>query len=251
MLISTDGVILKVKAIGNDDHIYTILTREKGVITAYSRNRQKLTRGMGSALELFTYSNFVLFRSKERYSINSASSNKLFFGIRSDIEKLSLVSYLAELLIEMAPEEGEDATDYIRLFLNSLSMLENGKRSVHFIKPLFELRLIAMAGYMPDLLCCSDCGESSQASFYFLPKEACLLCEECVHKQKTNTVFAITAGELAAMRHILYAPMEKLFAFALPEESLKRLSVLTEKYIHIQLEKSFSTLEFYHSLNID
>ena len=90
MLISTDGIVLKTKPLGNDDHVYTILTREKGVITAFARSRQKISRGMGSALELFTYSNFVLFQSKDRYSINSASSNKVFFGIRSDIEKVSL-----------------------------------------------------------------------------------------------------------------------------------------------------------------
>jgi len=248
MLISTDGIVLKTKPVGSDDHVYTILTREKGVITAFARNRQKISRGMGSALELFTYSNFVLFQSKERYSINSATSNKVFFGIRSDIEKVSLASYLSELLIELAPEEGEDPNEYVRLFLNCLSMLETGKRSVHFVKPLFELRLMAMAGYMPDLLGCMNCGESEGKSICFLPGSGQLLCQDCMSHAVGQQTVQLTPGELAAMRHIIYAPMEKLFSFALPEQALKRLSAITEQYIYTQLEKQFTTLEFYHTL---
>ena len=248
MLISTDGIVLKTKALGSDDYVYTILTREKGVITAFARNRQRISRGMGSALELFTYSNFVLFQSKDRYSINSATSNKVFFGIRSDIEKVSLASYLSELLIELALEEGEDPTEYVRLFLNCLSMLESGKRSVHFIKPLFELRIMALAGYMPDLLGCTVCGESEGKSLCFLPGEGSLLCDSCVGHATGQQMIQLTPGELAAMRHIIYAPMEKLFSFALPEQALKRLSAITEQYIYAQLDKGFPTLEFYHTL---
>lgn len=248
MLISTDGIVLKTKPVGSDDHVYTILTREKGVITAFARSRQKISRGMGSALELFTYSNFVLFQSKDRYSINSASSNKVFFGIRSDIEKVSLASYLSELLIELAPEEGEDPNEYVRLFLNCLSMLETGKRTVHFIKPLFELRLMAMAGYMPDLLGCMNCGESEGKSICFLPESGQLLCQDCMGHAVGQQTVQLTPGELAAMRHIIYAPMEKVFSFALPEQALKRLSAITEQYICKQLDKRFTTLEFYHTL---
>ena len=248
MLISTDGIVLKVKNLGNDDCVYTILTREKGVITAFSRNRQRISKGMGSALELFTYSNFVLFQSKERYSINTASSNKVFFGIRRDIEKVSLASYLSELLIELAPEEGEDPNEYVRLLLNCLAMLENGKRTVQFIKPLFELRLMALSGYMPDLLGCAGCGESEGKSLCFLPKEGSIVCNDCIGQVHGQLTVQLTPGELAAMRHIIYAPMEKLFSFALPEQALKRLSAITEQYIFCQLEKTFSTLDFYHTL---
>ena len=248
MLISTDGIVLKTKPLGNDDHVYTILTREKGVITAFARSRQKISRGMGSALELFTYSNFVLFQSKDRYSINSASSNKVFFGIRSDIEKVSLASYLSELLIELAPEEGEDPNDYLRLFLNCLAMLENNKRSVQFIKPLFGLRLMALAGYMPDLIGCVSCGESEGKSLCFIPSEGSLICGNCIEQVTGQQMIQITPGELAAMRHIIYAPVEKLFSFALPDSALKRLSAITESYIYTQLDKTFHTLEFYHTL---
>ena len=248
MLIATDGIVLKTKTVGNDDHILTLLTREKGIITAFARNQQRISRGMSSAFEPFTYSNFVLFHSKERYTINSAISSKIFLGIRNDIEKLSLVSYFAELLIELAPEEGENAEEYLRLFLNCLAMLENDRRSIYFIKPLFELRIISMAGYMPDLIACTNCGQAEGKSISFIPNEGSLVCEECRIKLNPKSVFPLQPSELAAMRHIIYSPMQKLFSFSVPEQMLKNLSSITENYISIQLEKNFSTLEFYHSI---
>lgn len=248
MLLSTDGIILRSRTLGNDDQIYTILTRKKGVITAFGRNRKKITRGMGSALELFTYSNFVLFYNKERYTIDRADSNKVFFGIRSDIEKVSLASYLSELLIELAPEEGEESEDYLRLFLNSLAMLEHGKRSVHFIKPLFELRVLSMAGYMPDLLGCVSCGECEGRQLWFLPESGSIVCENCRAAYNGQTQIQLTPGEFAAMRHIIYSPMESLFSFTLSDEGLRRLSSITEYYLCHQLGKTFVSLEFYRTL---
>jgi len=250
MLLSTDGVVLRVKPVGNDDNLYTILTRERGVLTAYARNRQRISRGMGSALEQFSFSNFVLFQSKERYSINSASSNKVFFGIRTDIVKTALASYFAQLLLDLAPEEGEDPEDYLRLFLNCLAFLESGKRSPDFLKPVFELRLMAMAGYMPDLLGCAACGESEGKALYFRLDSGTLICGDCLLKSGESAAgpLALSSGQLAALRHILYAPLERLFAFALPQEALERLSFLTERYISVQLDKNFSTLDFYHSI---
>lgn len=250
MLLSTDGVVLRVKPIGNDDNLYTILTRERGLLSAYARNRQRISRGMGSALEQFSYSNFVLFQSKERYSINSASGNKVFFGLRTDIVKTALASYFAQLLMELAPEEGEDPQDYLRLFLNTLAFLESDKRSPDFLKPVFELRLMVMAGYMPDLLGCAVCGESEGKALFFRLDSGTLVCGDCLQKSGQSAVdlLPLSGGQLAALRHILYAPMERLFSFALPEEALERLSFLTERYITVQLDKHFSTLDFYHSI---
>jgi DNA repair protein RecO (recombination protein O) len=66
--------------------------------------------------------------------------------VRQDIEKLSLAAYLCELLAQLATQN-ENANDFLRLMLNSLYLLEKDKRTVDFIKPLFELRCLSIAGY--------------------------------------------------------------------------------------------------------
>lgn len=60
----------------------------------------------------------------------------------------------------------------------------------------------------------------------------------------------VTATLLEAMRYICLCDPKRLFSFRLGEEALKSLSALTEAYLCTQLERGFSALEFYKSLQI-
>ena len=155
MQITTYGMVLREKTI-EDDRLLTILTKEYGVIFAYARGAKRLRGKLVSSTEQLCYSRFVLFKNKDRYSVDSAEADTIFFGVRQDIEKLALASYFCELCIQAIPRE-EPAEEYLRLLLNSLHFLENGKRSPLFLKPVFELRLLTLAGFMPDLLGCREC----------------------------------------------------------------------------------------------
>ena len=60
----------------------------------------------------------------------------------------------------------------------------------------------------------------------------------------------VTVGMLQAMRYICTCDGKKLFGFTLGEDNLEKLSSLTEGYLTTQLERGFSTLDFYKSLLI-
>jgi DNA repair protein RecO (recombination protein O) len=60
----------------------------------------------------------------------------------------------------------------------------------------------------------------------------------------------VTPGMLDAMRYICYCDSKKLFSFSASPETLEELSYLTESYLSTQLERGFSTLDFYKSLLI-
>ena len=52
------------------------------------------------------------------------------------------------------------------------------------------------------------------------------------------------------MRYICLCDPKKLFAFSLGDSAMQQLSELTEAYLTTQLERGFSTLDFYKSLLI-
>ena len=58
----------------------------------------------------------------------------------------------------------------------------------------------------------------------------------------------ITAGMLDALRYICACDSKKLFSFELPADALEQLASVTESYLAAQLERGFSTLDFYKSL---
>ena len=246
MQITTYGMVLREKTI-EDDRLLTILTKEYGVIFAYARGAKRLRGKLVSSTEQLCYSRFVLFKNKDRYTVDAADSDTIFFGIRQDIEKLALASYFCELFAQAAPRE-EPAEEYLRLLLNCLAFLDSGKRSPLFLKPVLELRLLTLAGFMPDLLGCRECGAFESPNMGFLPQTGELICGDCQAQSEQGFAIPVSPGVLTAMRHIIYSEFEKLFRFSLEEGGLRQLSAISEKYLLYQLDLRFPTLDFYHSL---
>lgn len=249
MRLTTDGLVLAALNMGDNDRIVTILSGDTGVTRAYAGGARKPGSRQSASTELLCYSRFVLFKNKERYSVDSADTNKIFFGIRQDIEKLALASYLCALSADTSPA-GERAPEQLRLLLNCLHLLETGRRTGGFLKPVFELRQVALCGYQPDLVACRECGRYEGGDFFLLPGGGELICEACA----LQAGGAVRAGErlspavLAAMRHILYADAGKLFSFSVSGPSQQALIRACERYIQAQLARSYPTLDFYHSL---
>lgn len=168
--------------------------------------------------------------------------------LRNDVEKLALAQYFCELLMELAPENS-NADDFLRLALNSLYLLCKGDRSTVIIKSAFELRLLCLAGYMPDLVCCNGCQCYENENMFFLPQSGILVCGNCIgsyNERRIQTGLGVTA----AMRHCVYADFPKLFSFTISEKGLDILEHSVEEYITQQLGKSFKTLAFYKQLRI-
>ena len=46
----------------------------------------------------------------------------------------------------------------------------------------------------------------------------------------------------------MYSKFESLYAFEIPEKEAMLLSKITEKYITLQTEHKFTTLDFYNSI---
>lgn len=261
MHITTDAIVLREQPIDDYDSVLTLLTKECGVITAYARGARKPRSSLRPGAELLSYSCFVLFRGRQGYHVNKADTIRLFMGVRGDVEKLSLASYFFQLSSEAVPKE-EEASAFLRLLLNCLHLLDTGQRDCGFVKPVFELRFMAMAGFMPDLVACRECGCFEMQRMLFFPLEGQLLCENCVQTSQTQWfqwvernadrrgALYITNSVLAAMRHICYAEMEKLFLFKLSKDSLKLLNSITETYTVTCIEKRLPTLDFYKNILI-
>lgn len=256
MQIKTDGITIRDLNVGEQDRILTILTREKGVIRASARGARRVRSQLLPATQLLCYAGFTLFRGKEKYIIDEAEPKEMFRGVLSSLDQLSLAQYFAQLCGFVVPEE-EPAEIYLRLMLNALHLLESGKRPPELIKAAFEMRLLTVSGYMPDLVACRGCGSFEAEKMFFLPKSGEMICENCL-REGADTLAGTAAGygekaplsrgALAALRHTVYADFEKLFSFSLPEKPMKELSWAAERYLLAQLERSFPTLEFYHGL---
>ena len=247
MRLTTDALIIRENNnIGESDRFVTALTRDLGVIRASARGARQLKNRSGAATKLLTYSRLTLFRGRDKYIIDEAEPLQLFFELHSDIERLALAQYFCELAGVLAPRE-EAAEPCLRLLLNALHYLCTGGRDSRLIKAVVELKLLAFAGYMPNLTACASCGAADAAGFWLLPRDGILQCTAC-RRNAFDGALPVSVTVLAAMRHILYGPFEKCYSFTLPEDGLTGLAQVSEAFLLAQLGRGFKSLDFYHTL---
>lgn len=246
MQIETSGLVILEKSVGESDRLVTILTREEGVVRAFAQQAKKIKSNKLSATQLFSYSRFSIYKGRDKYIINDAQSIEVFFDLRKDIERLSLAQYFCELAGVLAPQEAE-AGDFLRLILNAFHFLCKGTRPNSLIKAIVEMRMLSLAGYMPDLVCCSGCSCYEADEMYFLPRKGLIYCRDCF-QPSAEPMMKLSRGALTGLRHTVFADFEKLFSFSLSPQGLKELSNASEQYVLTTLERSFNTLEFYRQM---
>ena len=111
----------------------------------------------------------------------------------------------------LAPRE-EPAEDFLRLMLNALHFLGNGQRAPAWSKAVTELRMLSLAGFMPDLLACArPAARSEGEAMWFFPREGTLACGPCHAAGRLSGGLPMPGNVLAAMRHIVFPRLKAAF----------------------------------------
>ena len=242
MFQPTKGLILREVRYKEADRILTILTESEGKITAKARGALRKSSRTGAATQQLTWSELTLFGNRGKWTVNEGTVLEGFSGLRDDIEKLALGSYFAECLEAFSVEDQPDPA-LLQLGLNSLYALSNALGAPEKIKAAFELRLMCLAGFRPELGACSVCGKTVPEDPVLSLSDGVLCCRSCARPSWDGTLLEEDA--LAAMRYVISAPAKRLFSFPIGEKGLKNFSRAAERYVQAHAERSFPTLDYY------
>lgn len=246
MQVKTQGLIIREQTVGESDRLVTVLTQDEGIVRAFARRAKNLKDSKNSATGLLCYSRLNLYKGRDKYIINDAFPIEVFFGLRQDIVRLALAQYFCGLAAELVPE-GVESGDYLRLVLNALHFLSTGTKSDVHLKPIVELRMLSLAGYMPDLVCCAQCGAYEAERMYFKVGRGTLYCQDC-YLDNGDPCVVLSKAALTAMRHIIYSDFERIFSFSISQGAQRELTGAAEAYTVSVLQKRPKTLDFYNSL---
>ena len=247
MYLTTRALVLRVTDYNDRDSLLTLLTPHNGKITAKARGLRRKNSPLTAPCQLLAYGDFVLFENRGFYTVNEAASVELFKELRRDLGKLSLGTYFAQVA-ELLCQEDLPNPELLSLVLNCLHGLSRLNMPEEKAKAVFELRAACLAGFMPDLTGCHACGNDAPDRFDL--SEGRLECAKCRGIDAAGIRLPVTAGTLEAMRYITLCEPKRLFSFDLGGENMTQLSQITEAYLTTQLERGFSTLDFYKSLLI-
>lgn len=244
MYFKVTGFVLREQSTSESDRIITVLTKQRGVIRAFAKGAKSPRSKKNAGTQLFSFCTFDLYSGNNSYSVEDASPLESFFGLRNDIKKLALAQYFCELMCELAPREDE-AEDYLNLLLNACFLLMTDKKEPDFLKPVFEIRLLTLSGYMPDVLACRQCGAFESDTMFFDSRKGELYCDKCCTSQY---FIPMSPGAVAAIRHVEYADKGKTFAFSLKGQASSQFKEAAERYLISVTMRNYKTLDFYNML---
>lgn len=246
MFKTVNALVLRETRYKEADRILTLLTDTDGKLTAKARGALRKNSRLAAATQQLTYAEMTLFGNRGRYTVNEAVVKEGFAGLRADMEKLALGACFAEYMEAFGVEE-QPEPELLQLGLNCLYALSRSLAAPEKIKAAFELRLMSLSGYSPELSACAVCGKEPERPCLSLDRGqiCCLGCSASMGERAE-----LDAASLAAARFVCRAPAKQLLSFSLDEDALSRLSSAAERYLLRHAERGFSTLDYWKRIKI-
>ena len=256
--IKTAGLVIRELQVGEADKLLTILTPEHGKLCVSGKGVASLRSRHMTSAQPFSYSSFVLRRTRKYYYIADSDMIECFFNIRYDIERLALANYLCDVACDVALEDS-DESELLRLMLNTLYALSNRENiSNELLRAAFEFRVAVQSGYMPQLEDCGVCGKHMPPMpLLFDVMNGSLRCSDCANVARraemdedrtADITFRLTPAVLETMRYIARAPLGRYLSFSLSQDELPLFSGISETYLTSHLEHGFGSLTYYKKL---
>lgn len=238
-LTEVTGMVLSAMPVGEYDRRIVLLTKERGKISAFAKGARRPNSPFTGMTRAFVFGTFQVYEGRTSYSIKQANITNYFPGLLSDYDCVCYACYFAELA-DYYGRENLDASVMINLLYAAVRALSNGKLSKELIRYIYELRLIAVNGEIPDFFTCQECGTEEYLAAY-APGRQGLLCKNCIHTEKD--AFLLEESTRYALQYIVTSPMEKLFAFAVSTEVLAELSKVAGQIRRAVIDKEMKSLE--------
>ena len=177
-LYRVEAIVLKRKDMGEADRLLTCFTRDRGKAVLIAKGIRKPASRKAGHLELFTHARCLVARARTWDIITQAEAVNVHLQLREDLVRTAYAYYVAELLDRLT-EEQDAHREMFDLFLETLGRLCEAT-DLRIPVRYYELQLLDLAGFRPELFDCLGCGETIQPVMnYFHYGQGGILCERC------------------------------------------------------------------------
>ncbi len=241
----TEAIVLKRSDFGEADRLLTLYSREFGKLKAIAKGARKPQSRKTGHVELFMRSQFLMAKGQDLDVITQAEMAEAYPALRDDLVRTTYAGYVVELLDRMTAEEGPNPSLY-NLLAQTLGRLTTSD-DVRLVARYYELRLLGLAGFQPQLFRCLSCDEPIQEQDQFFSYElGGLLCPNC--RAADRRARPVTAVAVKVLRYLQSRPWETVQALQLKRPLHHELETIMHGYIAHILERDLKSVEFLHRL---
>jgi DNA repair protein RecO (recombination protein O) len=195
----TEAIVLRAYDLGESDRILTLYTPTFGKLRATAKGIRRITSRKAGHLDLFTRSNLLLATGRNLDIVTQAETIEHFRPMRDDLCRSSNGHYAAELIDAFAPERMANSLLY-ELLLSTLRRLAGADKLEMSVRG-FELHLLGLAGYRPQLFNCLHCNDTIKpVGNRFSAHMGGVLCPACAFVDRAAP--GVSANALKLMRYL-------------------------------------------------
>lgn len=210
------ALVIRRKNFEEADQFITFLTPGEGKVSALARGVRKFNSKKAGHLQSFNYVDVQL--SKGRGSsliVTQVTTIETFPGIMGSLEKMARASCVLELAEKFSPENAENR-EIFQLTLDTIRRI-NFFDDVFPIQRYFDIHLLDLIGYRPQLHQCVNCHKTIQPEDqYFSARMGGVLCPDC--GPGTLGARPITMRTLKFLRYYQQRSFQEAMMAGWPEE---------------------------------
>lgn len=237
-----ESIVLKHQDWGEADRILTLFTREHGKLRVIAKGVRKIRSRRAGHLEPFTHVALQLAKSKDLPIVTQAETISSFSALREDLGAIGHASYAVELLDKFTYPEGEHVALF-NLIKNTFDRLTAGMAPAALVLRFYEVRLLDLAGYRPELFACVVCGEKIKAEDqYFSAGQGGVVCPRSALGMAGLTPISVDA--LRFLRHFQRSSFTEATRARPSIEADREMEVVMQHYITYVLERGLNTPKF-------
>jgi len=207
-LKQSEAIVLRSYPLREADLLVTLFTRSEGKVRGVARAAKRSKRRFGGALEPLTWVR-AYYEDREGQELARLDSCDILespLSARVDYPRVVALEHVAETLDELLPDR--EANDAIfRLAISILHQLRAG--SIWMPLTYFQLWLVRLVGFLPELSECVGCGVTLNGSraYYHVLADG-LMCLQ--HKRLASSELSAESRALAAQ--MFHSPVESFAA---------------------------------------
>lgn len=244
-VLRVEAVVLKHSDWGEADRMLWLYTLEMGKIRALAKGVRKIRSRKAGHLEPFTRSSLMLAKGRDLLLITQAETVEAYLPLRQDMAGITYASYVVELLDRFTYEEGENRALY-RLLNETLQRLA-GDFDRDLVLRYYEIRLLDLVGYRPQLFHCLGCeNEIQPEDQYFSSEAGGVLCPKCGLVHPGARPISMTA--LKYLRHFQRSSFSEAQRARLTPEINRQVEQIVQNYLTFLLERGLNTPAFLRRL---
>lgn len=218
-----------------------LFTRQIGKVQAVAKGVRKPRSRKAGHLEPFTQVELLLASGRDLLIITQAEAKEAYQALREDLVRMGYASYVIELLDRFTYEEGENAALF-HLLSETLSRL-NTEPQPAFAVRYYEVRLLDLVGFRPQLLNCVNCGAEIKAEDqYFSFEKGGVICPKCGLNEPGARPISLAA--LRILRHFQRSRYNEAQRARLSATVDQELENLMGYYLTYLLERGLNTPSF-------